>query len=71
MDSTKPKKSIEKMNVPELRKELKRRKLRITGSKAVQLARLRQDDKLQIQKKKMNRKLKKEEKLKCLTLIEN
>tara|TARA_Y100000593_G_C4242962_1_gene303151 strand:- start:73 stop:753 length:681 start_codon:yes stop_codon:yes gene_type:complete len=52
MESVKPKKSIEKMTVVELRKELKRRKLRITGSKAVQLQRLRDDDKLQIQKKK-------------------
>lgn len=64
MDSTKPKKSIEKMNVPELRKELKRRKLRITGSKAVQLARLREDDKLQIQKKKEEHKAKERRKVK-------
>ena len=52
------------MNVPELRKELKRRKLRITGSKAVQLARLRQDDKLQIQKKKDEQKAKERRKVK-------
>jgi len=68
MDSTKPKKSIEKMTVIELRKELKRRKLRITGSKDVQLQRLRDDDKAQIAKKKEEDKEKEKRKIKVFNV---